>query len=313
MKAILVAAILLLMLSTATAAAELQPVIVVYAGGTPELGEMLASLIESDVRLNSQVTIVRSPEEVVLAAMMPATQCIVIYASHKDYVYGLDSALVPFFQEGGGLVGITDACYEPSAGRLATQVFPVFGNYTSRDLKMGGRRTRTYILEEASEVTAGLPDSFQILSMGTHLSADGNGSYVRMPGNFTVVYRDNVTGCPLLITHESGGGGRSVAFPGILLGTAPRVDVYYGNLVLDDNFVRLFTNSLVWAAGNARIKRVQQGLAQAIDEYDEELQQLKDEAETAERSRTTRRTVLLLCLWVAGLVSSAVVMKKAKL
>jgi len=303
----------LLLISTAAAAVNLEPVIVVYAGGVPELGEMLASLIESDARLNDQVMIVHTPEEVVLAAVMPATQCIVIYANHKDYVFGLESALVPFFREGGGLVGIAEVCYEPSALKLATEVFPVFANRTDREVKMGERRTRTYILEGASEVAAGLSDSFQILSMGTYLSADGNGSHVRVPGNYTVVYRDNATGCPLLVTHESSGGGRSVAFPGIMLATVARLDVYYGNLVLDENFVRLFTNSVAWASGNARIKRVKEGLAQAIDEYEGQLRQLKGEADRARQDRTNRRTATLLILWAAGLVSSGLVVKRARL
>ncbi len=267
-------------------------------------------MIESDDRLTSRVMAVRSLEEVVLAAAMPATQCIVIYADHKDYVFGLESTLVPFFEEGGGLVGFTEACYEPSARGLATEVFPVFGNSSNKELTMKERRTRTYILQEQSIVSRGLPDSFRILSMGTYLSADRDGKHLRVPGDYAVVYRDNATGCPLVITHQSAGGGRSVAFPGIMLAAVPRLDVYYGNLVLDENFVTLFTNSVVWAAENARIKRVEEGLKQAMDEYESQLQQLKEEAEDARRSRTTSRMLLLLLLWAAGLASSGVVARR---
>jgi hypothetical protein len=309
MKSILAAALPLLIVSTA-AAADLEPVIVVYSGGTPELGELLASLIESDDRLDARVLIARSPGEVVLAAVTPATQCIVIYAEHKDYVSELDPALVPYFEEGGGLVGIMEPCYEPSAPGLATRVFPVFGNSSDRELSMKERRTRTYILEEASEIASGLPETFQILSIGTYLSADDEGKHVRVPGDYVVVYRDNATGCPLVIAHESHAGGRSVAFPGIMLAKVPRLDVYYGNLVLEEEFVKVFTNSVAWAAGNARIKRVEEGLAEAMVEQEDRIRQLLDEAEKTRRSKATGRMVGILLLWAGGLVSIGVVLKK---
>ncbi len=296
-----------------SAAAGLEPVIVVYSGGTPELGEMLATLIESDGRLDSHVRIALSPGEVVVAAMAPATQCIVVYAEHKDYVTELDPILVPYFEEGGGLVGIMEPCYEPSAPGMATRVFQVFGNSSDMELSMRERRTRSYVLEEACEISSGLPEQFEILSMGTYLSADQEGKHVRVPGDYSVVYRDGATGCPLVLAHESNDGGRSVAFPGIMLAKVPRLDVYYGNLVTEEQFVKVFTNSVVWAAGNARIERVEEGLEQAMQEHEDRIRQLADEAEKTRQGKATGRVLRLILLWAAGLASIGVVAKKVVL
>lgn len=304
------AACVLFLLVSSTTVAGLEPVIFVYAGGAPELGEMLASVIESDGRIEGRVMVLQSPGEVILAAAMPTTKCIVVYANHKDYVAGLGPPLVPFFKEGGGIVGITEVCYEPSAPGLAAEVFPVFANSSVTKLSLKERRTRTYILEQASEITSGLPDVFEILSMGTYLSADESGDHVRVPGDYTVVYRDNETGSPLLVAHESPEGGRSVAFPGIMLVSIPRLDVYYGNLVQDENFVRLFTNSVAWAADNGRIGRVEEGLAEAIAAYDDYVQELKDEAERSRRDRAGQRVMILIGLWVVGLLSVGLVVVK---
>jgi hypothetical protein len=305
----LVTWVLLLLASSATAAG-LEPVVFVYTGGAPELAEMLAPVIESDGRIEGRVMILQSPGEVVLAAAMPTTKCIVVYANHKDFVTGLGTALVPFFKEGGGIVGMTEVCYEPSALALATEVFPVFANFSATELSLKERRTRTYIPEEASEIASGLPDGFEILSMGTYLSADENGDHVRVPGDYTVVYRDNKTGSPLLLAHESAEGGRSVAFPGIMLVSIPRLDVYYGNLVKDQNFVKLFTNYVAWAADNGRIGRVEEGLTDAIAAYDDYVKELKDEAERSRRDRAGRRVMILIGLWAVGLLSVGLVVLK---
>ena len=309
-RRIIAATLPLLILWVAAAAADVKPVIIVYSGGTPELGEMLASMIESDDRLDAQVRIALNPGEVILATMAPATQCIVVYAEHKDYVSELDAFLVPYFEGGGGLVGIMETCYEPSAPGMATEVFQVFGNSTDVERSIRERRTRTYILEESGEIASGLPEEFEILSMGTYLSADEDGNHVRVPGDYNVIYRDNATGCPLIITHESNDGGRSVAFPGIMLANIPRLDVYYGNLMLEENFVKLFTNSVTWATGNSRIKRVREGLAEAMQEQENRIRQLADEAEDTRQGEATNRIVRLLLLWAAGLVSMGVVAKK---
>jgi hypothetical protein len=305
----IVAIVVLLLLFSPVAGSDLNKVIVVYAGGEPEFAEMLASVLESDSRLEAEIKVVHSTEEVIIAAAIPSTQCIVIYANHKDYVPGLGSTLVPFFEEGGGLVGITEVCYEPSVQDLARKVFPVFGNSSDVERSPRVTRTRTYIPEESSEISSGLPESFGVLSMGTYFSADEEGRHVRVPGDYTVAYRDNATGSPLVITHESVGGGRSVAFPGVMLVSIDRLDVYYGNIVSDENFVKLLTNSVAWAGDNGRIRGVEEGLAEKLGEYEDQLQRADEEAEDASRGERTGQMLTLLALWVVGLVSCGVVVK----
>ncbi len=313
LRALIVSLILLLNLCTISAQSEVEPVIVVYGGGQSEFAEMLATLIEEDGSVEGEVMVVYSRQSVELAAALPTTKCIVMYADHRNYISGLWSALVPFFKEGGGLVGMTELCYMPSAGTLATEVFPVFGNSSDVVTSPRETRTRTYVLEEETEVNAGLPDQFDVLSMGTYLSADEGGDHVRVPGDYQVAYRDEVTGCPLVAVHESERGGRSVALPGIMVVTVPRLDVYYGNLISDQAFVDLFMNCVSWASENSRIEAVEGELTETISEYEESRQDMKDSADESDRERRNRRLMTLVVLWAIGLVACAVAVKKGLL
>lgn len=310
LRTLIVSLILLLNLCTISAQSEVNPVIVVYGGGQSEFAEMLATLIEEDDSVDSEVMVVYSRQSVALAAALPTTKCIIMYADHRDYISGLWSALVPFFEEGGGLIGMTELCYMSSAGTLATEVFPIFGNSSHVVTSPRETRKRTYVLEDQTEISEDLPDEFDVLSMGTYLSADEGGNHVRVPGDYQVAYRDKVTGSPLVALHESERGGRSVALPGLMLVTIPRLDVYYGNLISDQAFVDLFMNCVRWASGNSRIEAVEGQLGETISEYEEGRQDLKESAEQSDKESRNRRLMTLVVLWAIGLVACAVVVKK---
>lgn len=303
----------MILLTISSAWAATNPRIVVYAGGNRELTDMLAGLIENDTRIEAHTLTVSTPQAVSLAAALPNIKCLVIYADNWAHLTDLDQTLIPFFREGGGLVGLTEACFEPSAGALAQRVFPVNANATEKELSPRERRTRTYVLEEGMDIASGLPDSFEVLSMGTYYCADEDGEYLEIPGDHTVVYSDAQVGCPLLVTHESSRGGRSVALPGIMVVNVPRVDVYYGNLARDENFVRLFTNSVLWASTNTRSQFVESDLEQGIEDTKERYEELKEDAERSREKREARRLATLAALWGLGIAFCVAVVWKLML
>jgi len=287
-----------------------KPVIVVYSGTDTEIAQALAGLIEQDARFDGEILVVSSPSAVTLATLLPTTQCIVIYSDHRDHLFGFETTLLPFFNMGGGLVGIRDACYEPSAGNLSKDVFPTYGNFSLVKTSMAQKRVRTYVGVGTSEVTSGLPETFQLVSMGTFLCADKNGSYIEFPGSYQVLYKDEETGSPLVLTYESEGAGRSVAMPGVMVVKTQRVDVYYGTLLADENFVKLFTNSVFWAAASPRFASVTQDIEGKLAITENERRTLKEQGELAERKDRQKRLYTVLVIWVLGLAACALITKK---
>lgn len=285
------------------------PLIVVYTGGMDEFATMLAGLIEEEDSISAEVLILASPEEVRYASAMPNMGCILMFTDHKDELIGLDGTLSGFFQAGGGLVGMTEVCNMASAGKLATEVFPVHGNFTAKPAP-GRRRACTYVLSDDLEIAEGLPDTFDILTLGLYISADSDGNPLEIAGDHAVVFDDLETGSPLVIAHQSEMGGRSVAMPGIMVVASKRVDVYYGNLFLDHNFTTLLVNSVAWAMGNSRLASVGEEIEGKLDEWKALQEDLEAKAEAADKERSTSRTVKLIAAWTAGMAACALIVFK---
>lgn len=144
---------------------NLTPIIAVYSPGLPEFGEMLASLIEADERIDAEVMILHTQDEVAQATALPTTACIVIYSDNMRQFDRLGASLSTFFDSGGGLVGMTEICYVPSAGDLAKTVFPAYANASKKKLSPRERRVRSYVRQEEAALGEGLPERFDLVSM----------------------------------------------------------------------------------------------------------------------------------------------------
>jgi hypothetical protein len=313
LKSAISLSVALLLLTTVAVFGESDtaPTIVIYSGVDSGFAEMMATLIEEDGRIDSEVKVLKSADLVALATTLPQTECIIIYASNKAEDEGLGPSLITFFEQGGGLIGIKEITYEPSVGDLARDVFPTFANASVSKLNPREKRVRNYVKADSSEIAEGLPDSFELLSMGVYFSGDAAGDYMQIPGDYGVPYRDGETGAPIVLTDQNEEGGRSVSLPGVWVVPSSRIDIYYGNVVADENFVGLFTNSVLWAAkGSTRFTEVTQDLDAKLEEARGKQDRLKEAAEQARKKENTRRTILLAGVWAAGLLACAVIIKK---
>jgi hypothetical protein len=298
-------------LLTAVPAAAVEPTIVVYSGTDSGFAAILAELIENDTRINSQTRVVNSLDLITLATALPQTEAIIIYASSKAEIEGLDQALPSYFQQGGGLIGMREPCYVPSAPTLATEVFQVQANTSIRQLSPAEKRVRTYTTQENTEINDGLPQTFELLSMGTYYTGDAEGNYINIHQEYTIPYKDQGTGSPLVLTYQNQQGGRTTAMPGVWAIPSARLDVYYGKIAAQPDFARLFTNIVLWTAkGSTRYNQVQQDLDQKIQEVKTRKDRLQEEAEKARKKEQTQRLILLTTIWAAGLAACAIITKK---
>jgi hypothetical protein len=288
---------------------RLSPIILVYTGVNYEYGEILASLIrESGLEdvTGAEIFVTADPEMVSLGASLPNTACIVVNADNAAEMAGLEESLLTYFGDGGGLVGFKDACFLPSAGRLAVDVFPVFANHSVKETRPD-MWSRVFVIDDVMEVNSGLPESFTLMSMGAYFSADDGGGYLEVPGDWSVLYRDGETSSPQVVAHEGDGGGRSVAFPGIWVVSTPRLAIYYGNLAANEAFVTLFTRSVRWAMEGGRFAAWSGEWPDRLKEVREAREELVEEAEERRGERSSSRIYLLVAAWGAGLMVCALV------
>lgn len=288
---------------------NLTPIILIYTGVNDDYAEMLASLIKEDDGVEADVFVTADSEMISLGASLPNTMCIVVHADNAAEMAGLEESLLVFFEDGGGLIGMKDACYLPSAGELAAQVFPTFANFSVRETSPNGW-ARTYLRDESTEINSDLPESFELMSMGTYFSADGNGGYLQVPGDYAVLFRDQETSSPQVLVNENEKGGRSVAFPGTWVVSTSRIAVYYGNLVANENFAKLFTNSVNWAKGSTRFISLSEEWVGRLQEVEDQRLQLVEEAEERKRKESARKTYTLIGLWAMGLIASGLITRR---
>ncbi len=312
MRCVLLAMAMLVLIPFAMGAnSQVRPTIWIYTGADTGFAQALASLIEASEAIDSDVKIVNSAETLALAASLPQTQCVIAYAANKAEITGMDPALITFFEAGGGLIGLREMCYRPSAGDLAIKVFPTHANGSVQQYVAGQKRARNYTKADAGEITAGLPDRFELIGMGIYFSVGPDGKYLPVPGDYQVPFRDGETGAPIVLAYESERGGRSVAFPAVWVVSASRVDIYYGNLVNDENFARLFTNCVLWAAqGSSRFAEVSKDLDVKLEEARTRQARLIKQAEEARKKENLQRTLLLVAVWAIGLLVCGLVVKK---
>jgi hypothetical protein len=299
-----VSLIVFLLVTSQVGAEQFNPHVLVYAGRIPGYAEALAEIINE-----TGTTAIIADSDTVMRSLtiLPQTGCVVIAALNpSDFVFLREFAPVftKFFQEGGSFVGL-GACCSEELEALST-IFPILGNATERGKRTGSDHGSVYVLSEATEgISDGLPQSFIVTQEKfTYRSGIQGGLEPSSEfGDTNVVYRDEGTGYPLLMTLEGTGGGRTVSMPGCFVVGVDRLPFYWGRLVSSPDFRTLLKNCVSWAmSGSKRFNEQHPNMVGVLEEESSRLSSIRSVGEDAIDRANRNRTYMLIGLWTVAII-----------
>lgn len=306
---------------------EAKPVILLYHGpkvGDQDLrlyGQALADAINSDPRMKDKAEIVLVGDQDLMNTLLyfPQVKCAVValttWELHADRIV---PSLLWYFNEGGAVVGLGNAGHGDVTKVLNATVFPLFGNqynmvkpkiYT--DPATGKRvivRETTYKKVTDHPIAEGAADEFTlkdkrfVVHMNTSMSPP---KYLHMEpekGEYTMVYADSDLGAPLVVVYEE--NGTSITFAGTdQISTVPTDETYFGNLVEDDNFKKLFQNSVYYAwTHETKYEDAMAKASEAFKEMKKQQDELKARVSESQKKAKSAKLVRSVGLIVVGLV-----------
>jgi hypothetical protein len=166
----------------------------------------------------------------------------------------------------------------------------------------------THIKDEEDEISAGIGD-FHISDHKVILSYNSS-SNTYLPkgaeeGDYKVLFREEKTGAPTMIKYEN--VGVSITFACFGADDIERGVSYHGRFTSSEEFIELFTNSIVWLYNNeGKYEKSMQRATQYFAKQDEELQSMLQRGKDLERkaeSGRTLRTILILVFAAVGIVA----------
>ena len=332
-EAVMIGALIVLMACPVLIAQdEAKPVILVYHGpkvGDQDLrlyGQALADVINSDPRLKDKADIVLVGDQDLMNTLLyfPQVKCVVMALTTWELTA---DRIVPstlwYFNQGGGIVGLGNAGNGAVTKELNATVFPIFGNQfymvkpTFRVDPVTGRRIierkTTYIKAATNDITEGVADQFTlsdkrfVVHMNTTVSPPKFVPMQPEKGKYTVLYKDNELGAPLVVLYEE--NGTSVTFAGTDQISVHETDeTYFGNLLNDENFRKLLQNSVyyVWSH-ETKYEEAMAKAKQEFQEMKEEQDQLMEKVEESQKKRKAARLTRAVLLIVVGIVLIAVI------
>jgi hypothetical protein len=307
-----IALVTFLLMVSQVVAEQFEPHVLVYAGRIPGYGEALAEIING-----TGTTAIIADSDTVMRSLtiLPQTGCVVIAALNpSDFVFLREVAPVftKFFEEGGSFVGM-GACCSEELDALST-IFPIAGNSTKRGKKIGDDYGSTYVLSETTEeITRGLPESFIITQESfTYRSGIEGGLEPSSDfGDTKVIYRDEGTGYPLLVTLEGNNGGRTISMPGCYVVGVDRLPFYWGRLVSDPDFRALLKNCVSWAmSGSKRFNEQHPNMGGVLAEESSRISAIRAVGEDAIARANRNRNYTLIGLWTVAIVFQAFLVLK---
>ena len=296
---------LFLVFCQAAGAHEFEPHVLVYAGRIPGYAQALAEIINET---GTKAIIADSDSVMRSLTGLPQTGCIVIAALNpSDFVFLREFApvFVKYFEEGGSFVGL-GACCSVDLEALSTTIFPIGGNDTVRGGKIGDDYGSTWVLSDPLDgISDGVPESFVITQEKFiyRSGLEGNLEPSSDLGTTRVIYREEKTGLPLLVTLEGTDGGRSVSIPGCFVVGVDRLPFYWGGLVSKPEFRELLKNCVSWAmVGSSRFNTLYSGIDDVLEEESSRLTSIQEAGDEAMRRSEQSRTYLLLGLWAVAII-----------
>lgn len=219
----------------------------------------------------------------------------------------------PLFQDGMGLLGFNHLCSNELSGDLAIEVFPIFGNASTKGTMTLVNRTwmrlRTYNRSADHPVSEGMPSSFTIpeYELTFCKTPAGRDTWPKpRDGVYTVVFTTTSKDSeydqgllPGVVAYEN--GGRSVSFPGFY-GSEKQGVTSYENFVNDPVFVKLVSNGVRWASvsGEERMSRLQPDFAAGLDEFRSVIEEERDEIQRWRKAQSGGRLGLQIAVIVIG-------------
>ncbi len=239
-----------------------------------KFGSALAEIIRENSGLDAIE--ISDYRELAVMLLMPQIRS-VVFGPRMDFLTipelyrsGILEEIGWFFRNGGGLIGLASAGHRSVTGKLADEVFPLFGNYV--ELSRFDFGTGRYVLEyraaRSNAISSGV-DNLQLVEQEyvVHLNPETLVPEPVMPanGSYSIIYEEPVSGMPLVISYEQ--QGRSVTFAGLNL-VEQEGPGCYGEVVNHDSFRKVFLNALLWVHNN-------QGYARSMARRDQYFSQLE--------------------------------------
>jgi len=275
--------------------------VLVFAGRMPGFGEAIGQIVNES---GYEAILVREDSFRSLLTL-PQTICVVIAAFNpSDFVFlkEFTPALERYLEEGGSLVGIGSVCSYEDLGDLAIKVFPIRGNTSVMGKRLGDRFGSKLVLSEPVEgISDGMPSSFVVTQNRFVVCKGPSGPLdpFNPGGDVRVVYREEETGAPLVVTFQRQGGGRTVSMPGFYTVNIERLPFYWGRLVKESEFRELVRASVIWASqGSTRYQTLCSSLEQTLSERAEQISRVKRVGEDLSRGQRVRRILFLSVLWM---------------
>jgi len=281
-----------------------------------EFATVLAEVIEEGTQFD--VALAPDIREFSIMLLMPQVRLVVFGPTLEFlnipelYREGALGAIQWFFENGGGLVGIASAGNVAVTAELSEEVFPIFGNY----LALGKFDFDTlmtvvdYRVKDPHPISEGI-DSMILFEQEYVVHIDSQTmkrkQIVPDSGCYTVVYEEPSEEMPLVVAYEN--VGRSVTFAGLNLAEQEGPN-YYGNVLYQEDFQRVFLNAISWAADNAAYPASMERREQYIADSEARTQEIAEQVEASEQAEKTQRmwlNIRRILLTIGGIVAIAVI------
>lgn len=298
LNAVLVPILLLFLLVLPSSAAqgpgnETRPLILIFCQKQPRYGEELARLLSEDPRIDAEILVLTSPDLFKTMLYFPYVK-IVVTAFNQEQDGGLGPHLENFFSNGGGIIGMGYAGCRTTTGNASESIFALNASYCQTGRYDPHRKRFRQILhvDELHEINDGVGDYTALTkSVIMRLNITSNKLLPMTPqGETTVLYRETVHGAPAVVVHK--GSGVSVTFACFAADDFERGPTYFGHFTQQEEFRKLFTNSVYWAWQNEH--RFEDTLAWAYEKLSDEKTVIAAMRERAEQSKHREGNLWLL-------------------
>lgn len=300
--------VLLIFLVDCTFAEEGKSSVLIYTSEMTGFADGIAETLMEDFGDECEFIVLDDPSLLSSLLSMPDVKCVVLPVFVGQEVTTVIEPLCTYFESGGALIGFQGCCGQAQTGRLARDVFPIFGNSTGSPVMKEGIPVNEYVRDATIEGFENLPDEFDLLGQFFTYAANISRKLVEVhpaEGQKTVLYREKKTNAPLVVAYENLRGSRSVCFSGCFVRSREDARNYYGKLLDDQIFVRMLGDALSWVMkGSTRFSEFGSNYSELIQAEKDRLAGLLVHAESEAEKRERGKGIMLLASWVMGIAAS---------